>query len=146
MLRKIMKKFKAKRTHGTDWIDKYSLKLASPLIEDSLLHLVNLSIREGRFSSRWKPQLIFPHHKKKEKDLLQNYRPVSHLVHVGLTVEYVVYYQIDHKVRSFPPQSPRNDTQPLNSHSTHSTRGSVARSCRKERAVSCVLTRAECRI
>ena len=89
-----MKRIKPRRTHGTDWIDKSSLKLAGPLIEDSLLHLVNLSIREGCFSSRWKPQLIFPHHKKKEKDLLQNYRPVSHLVQVGLIAEYAVYYQI----------------------------------------------------
>ena len=58
------------------------------------MHLINLSIREGRFSSRWKPQLIFPHHKKKDKDLLENYRPVSHLVQVGIMVEYAVYYQI----------------------------------------------------
>ena len=38
-LRKIMKRLKPKRTHGTDWIDKSSLKLAGPLIEDTLLHL-----------------------------------------------------------------------------------------------------------
>ena len=89
-----MKRIKPRRTYGTDWIDKSSLKLAGPLIEDSLLHLVNLSIREGSFSRRWKPQLIFPHHKKKERDILENYRPVSHLVQVGLIVEYAVYIQI----------------------------------------------------
>ena len=99
-LRRIMKKFKMKRTRGVDWIDKGSIKLESPLIEDSLLHLVNLSIRDGRFSDRWKPQLIFPHHKKKEKDLLENYRPVSHLVQVGMIPEYAVYFQImEHFVR-----------------------------------------------
>ena len=92
--RKIMKKIKKKRTHGTDWIDKGSLKIAGPLVEEALMHLINLSIREGRFSSRWKPQLIFPHHKKKERDLLENYRPVSHLVQVGIMVEYAVYSQI----------------------------------------------------
>ena len=48
--RKIMKKFKFKRTNGTDWIDKGSLKIAGPLIEEALIHLVNLLIREGRFS------------------------------------------------------------------------------------------------
>ena len=58
------------------------------------MHLINLSIREGRFSSRWKPQLIFPHHKKKSRDLLENYRPVSHLVQIGIMVEYAVYLQI----------------------------------------------------
>ena len=75
--RGIMKKIKVGRVHGVDWIDSYSLKIASPLIEDCLIHIVNLSIRKSRFSSKWKPQHIFPFHKKKEKDRLENYRPVS---------------------------------------------------------------------
>ena len=41
----IMSKLKGSRVHGIDWIDAYSLKIASPLIEDSLMHLVNLSMR-----------------------------------------------------------------------------------------------------
>ena len=94
MLRKILKRMKPRRTHGLDMIDSSSLKLAGPLIEDSLLHLINLSITQRRFSDRWKPQLIFPHHKKGPKDLIENYRPVSHLVQVGLMAEYAVYYQI----------------------------------------------------
>ena len=50
--------------------------------------------------SRWKPQLIIPHYKKKERDLLENYRPVSNLVQVGIIVEYAVYFQIvDHFVK-----------------------------------------------
>ena len=93
-LRKIFKKLKPKRTHGVDWIDSNSLKVAGPLIEESLLHLINLSITQSVFSKRWKPQLIFPHHKKNEKDILENYRPVSHLVQVGIIVEYAVYFQI----------------------------------------------------
>ena len=94
MLRKIIKKIKGKRSHGVDYIDSYSLKLAGPLIEDSLLHLVNLSITQKCFASNWKPQLIFPLHKKKSKSDVKNYRPVSHLVEVGKMVEYAVYYQV----------------------------------------------------
>ena len=94
MFRKIMKKMKPKRVHGVDWIDSYSLKIASPLIEDALIHLINLSILGSKFSTRWKPQLIFPLHKKKEKDIVDNYRPVSHLVQVGKMVEYAAYFQI----------------------------------------------------
>jgi hypothetical protein len=30
---------KPKRTHGLDWIDSHSLKVANPLIEDSLILL-----------------------------------------------------------------------------------------------------------
>ena len=89
-----MKRMKGSRVHGVDWIDAYSLKVAGPLIEDCLIHLVNLSIRRSKFATRWKPQLIFPFHKKKEKDKVENYRPVSHLVQVGKIVEYAVYFQI----------------------------------------------------
>ena len=93
-LRMILKKMKPKRVHGTDWIDSYSLKVASPLLEDSLLHLVNLSIEQNKFANKWKPQLIHPFHKKKDRDLLENYRPVSHLVQVGKIIEYAVNFQI----------------------------------------------------
>ena len=67
-LRKALKRMKGKRVHGRDEIDSYSLKLAAPLIEDSLLHLVNLSIESQNFATPWKPQLILPFHKKKEKN------------------------------------------------------------------------------
>ena len=89
-----MKKMKPKRVHGIDWIDSYSLKVAAPLLEDSLLHLVNLSIEQSTFAKNWKPQLIHPIHKKTDKDLIENYRPVSHLVQVGKVTEYAVNIQI----------------------------------------------------
>ena len=85
---------KPKRVQGVDWIDSFSLKIASPLIEDALQHLINLSISSSKFSARWKPQLIFPLHKKNERNIVGNYRPVSHLVQVGKMIEYAVYFQI----------------------------------------------------
>ena len=94
IFRGIMKRMKGKRVHGIDWIDSFSLKIASPLIEDCLIHLINLSIRKSIFAARWKPQMIFPFHKKKEKDVLGNYRSVSHLVQIGKMIEYAVYFQI----------------------------------------------------
>ena len=36
---------KGGRSCGVDKIDSFSLKLAAPLIEDAIMHLVNLSIR-----------------------------------------------------------------------------------------------------
>ena len=96
-VRKILKRMKGKRSHGIDSIDSYSIKLAGPLIEDSLLHLINLSIKNSKFSGQWKPQLIFPLHKKGNKNDVKNFRPVSHLVEVGKMVEYAAYEQVvDH--------------------------------------------------
>ena len=96
-LRKLVKKMKGGRSCGVDGINSYSLKLAAPLIEDTLLHLVNLSIRTGSFANLWKHQLILPHHKKSEKDQAKNYIPVSHLVELGKLIEYAIYDQVmDH--------------------------------------------------
>ena len=53
-LRKILKRMKGKRSHGVDLIDSFSIKLAGPLIEDALLHLINLSITEFKFAPNWK--------------------------------------------------------------------------------------------
>ena len=93
-LRTLIKKMKGGTSCGVDKIDSYSLKLAAPLIEDALLHLVNLSILTSSFPKLWKHQLIFPQHKKKEKDKVENYRPVSHLVEIGQLVEQAVYFQV----------------------------------------------------
>ena len=93
-LRVLIKKMKGGKSCGVDMIDSFSLKLAAPLIEDALLHLVNLSIKTNCFSSLWKHQLIFPLHKKQDKLLPKNYRPVSHLVEVGQLIEQAVYFQV----------------------------------------------------
>ena len=98
-LRKLIKGMKGGRSSGVDYIDSFSLKIAAPLIEDALLHLINLSIRSRIFSSMWKHQLIFPQHKKSDKLSVKNYRPVSHLVEVGQLVEKAVSHQVvDHFV------------------------------------------------
>ena len=74
--------------------NRTSLKLAAPLIEDSLQHLVKLSIESQNFATPWKLQLILPFHNKKEKTKVENYRPVSHLVEVGKLTEYIIGEQI----------------------------------------------------
>ena len=93
-LRKIMKKMKNSRSHGRDFIDGCSLKLAFPLIEESILHLVNLSIKGGEFAEKWKIQLILPLHKKNDKLNGNNYRPVSHIIEIGKIAEYAVHEQV----------------------------------------------------
>ena len=93
-LRKIMKKMKGGRSHGLDFIDSYSLKISYFLLEDAIHHLVNLSISKNRFAEPWKIQLVMPLHKKGDKLLASNYRPVAHIVVMGEIVEYVIYDQV----------------------------------------------------
>ena len=100
-LKKLMKKMKPSRSHGTDFIDSYSLKLAFPLIEDSILHLVNLSITSKTYSKSWKFQLVLPLHKKNDTMDGNNFRPVSHIIELGKIVEYAVHDQVyDHFVKN----------------------------------------------
>ena len=47
-----MKKSKDGKSCGFDMIDGQSLKAAAPLIEDSLLHIINLSILTNEFARR----------------------------------------------------------------------------------------------
>ena len=59
-LRKILKKLKGNRSCGNDFIDGFSIKMAAPIIEDILLHIVNLSINESIYSQFWKMSKIKP--------------------------------------------------------------------------------------
>ena len=89
-----MKALKSSRSHGRDFIDSSSLKLAFPIIELAVLHLVNLSISSNTFADTWKIQLVLPLHKKNDKLDGSNYRPVSHIIEVGKIIEKVVHEQV----------------------------------------------------
>ena len=77
-------------------IDGFSVKLAFPLIEDIILHL-HLSLTKSHFPQYWKVSRISPYYKKVDKQLAENYRPVSNLNFVSMISEKVVSEQVfDH--------------------------------------------------
>ena len=75
-------------------IDGFSIKLAAPLFEDVLLHLVNLSITKSRYPQQWKSSKINPHFKSGDKFDGTNYRPVSDLIFVSKIAEAAVFEQV----------------------------------------------------
>ena len=93
-LRKIIKSLKGKRSSGIDMIDGFSIKLAAPLIEDTLLHLVNLSITKSQYPQYWKVSKISPLYKKGEKTDGENFRPVSNIIFVSQICEKTVFEQL----------------------------------------------------
>ena len=96
-LRKYLKKLKGNRSCGIDFIDGYSIKLAAPIIEEVLLHLVNLSIKVSKYPQFWKSSKINPHFKKGERSNGENYRPVSDIIYVSKIAEAAVFEQtFDH--------------------------------------------------
>ena len=89
-LRKVISKMKGNHACGIDMIDGFSMKLACPLIEDVILHLVNLSLTRSQFPQYWKVSKISPYHKKGDKQLTENYRPVSNLNYISMICEGMV--------------------------------------------------------
>ena len=93
-LRNILRKRKGNRSSGIDYIDGYSIKLAAPLIEDILLHLVNLTIEKSEYPQLWKVNKVTPHFKKGDKTLGENWRPVTDIVFVSKLAEAAVFQQV----------------------------------------------------
>ena len=89
-----MKKRKGNRSSGIVYIDGYSIKLAAPLIEDILLHLVNLTIETSEYPQLWKVNKVSPHFKKGDKTLGENWRPVTDIVFVSKLAKAAVLQQI----------------------------------------------------
>ena len=83
-----------------DFIDSSSIKLAFPLIEEAVLHLVNQSISSKKFSQLWMIQLVLPLHKKGDTMDGNNFRPVSHIIELGKIIEYVVHDQVYNHFKS----------------------------------------------
>ena len=89
-----MKRYKGGKALGGDELDGYLIKTASRVILPALLHIINLSIKEGQFADRWKFEVICPHFKKGSRHLLDNYTPVCHLIELGKIVELAIWDQI----------------------------------------------------
>ena len=79
-LTKLINKLKPGKALPMDGIDGRSFKLVAPLLIPAILHIVNLSLTKNMFAEDYKVQLINPHHKKLEKDNIDNYGPVSSIV------------------------------------------------------------------
>ena len=75
-------------------IDGYSLKIAAPLLEDSLIHLNNLSIMTNEFICQWKHLNVHSRHKKGDIRKKENQRPVSQIQEVGKITEKAIAVQI----------------------------------------------------
>lgn len=91
---KALNKLKPSKTLHSDDIDGYGLHLVAPVLLPAICHVVNLSHDSGVFVKVWKQAIIHPHHKKEERDKLDNYRPVSNTVKMGLLTEHIAHDQI----------------------------------------------------
>lgn len=91
---KQLKNLPANKATGLDKIPCRLVKLAAPLIAESLCKIFNLSILSGIFPSDWKIAKIIPIYKGNEKDQRNNYRPISILSSISKIMERLVYDQL----------------------------------------------------
>ena len=91
----LLKALKSKKSFGIDGITSEVLKIGSNVLVVPLTYIVNSSITTGKYPSLWKIAKVIAVHKKGDKKLLKNYRPVSLLAVAGMILEKIVALQIE---------------------------------------------------
>ena len=87
---KIINNLQGKKAGGDDGIRPLFLKLGVDYVSRPILHIVNLSIKHCKVPDKLKIAKVIPVHKKKDKDLPGNYRPISLLSSINKILEKVM--------------------------------------------------------
>ena len=91
---KVFGKFKKSLGFGTDGIANHFLKIALPVIGESLCNIFNLSIVTVVFPDSWKIVRVAPIFKSGQSDDRSNYRPNSVLPFLARVFETLFFNQL----------------------------------------------------
>ena len=91
---KILKDLTNSAAVGLDGIDTYVLKLVKEELNPAITHIVNLSLSEQKYPTKWKTSKIIPLYKKDDPLCPKNYRPVSIIPILSKVLERVVHNQM----------------------------------------------------
>ena len=87
----LIKNLDPNKAHGHDMISIRMLKLCGKSICKPLDLIFQSSIKQGKFPTEWKKANVVPVHKKGDKQILKNYRPISLLPICGKIFERLIY-------------------------------------------------------
>ena len=87
----ILKSFNANKAHGHDDISIRMLKLSQKSILKPLKLIFEICLRTRLFPDQWKKANVVPIHKKDDKQLTENYRPVFLLSICGKVFERLIF-------------------------------------------------------
>ncbi len=94
-VKKIVQKLKSKSSSGYDGISNTLLKFIIKEISMPLNVVFNKSLKEGIFPDKMKLAEVIPLYKSKgQKDMMNNYRPVSLLPVISKVLEKIVHKRI----------------------------------------------------
>ena len=86
----VTKQLKINKSNGPDNISNRMLKETAEVLAAPLSNLLNKSMQTGIFPDVWKVANVTPIHKKSDRQLKENYRPISLLSCVGKIMERIV--------------------------------------------------------
>ena len=87
----ILKSLDANKAHGHDDISIRMLKLSQKSILKPLKLILENCLKTRLFPDQWKKANVVPIHKKGDKQLTENYRPVSLLTICGKVFERLIF-------------------------------------------------------
>ena len=90
-IEKIIQNIDSNKAHRHDMISMGMLKICGKSIIKPLLKIYKKCLEKGRFPNEWKKANVVPVHKKNDKQLLKNYRPISLLPICGKVLERLLY-------------------------------------------------------
>ena len=88
---KILSSLKTNKAHGPDDISVNMIRLCGNSLTVPLKMIFDNIIRTGRFPEQWKRANVTPVHKKEDKHLIKNYRPISLLPIFAKVFEKIVF-------------------------------------------------------
>ena len=91
---KILKAMQAKKSTGHDGISTKILKSILEGITEPIAKIINSSLSEGIVPDQMKVAKVVPIFKSKDKQLLNNYRPISLLPSISKILEKVVHKRL----------------------------------------------------
>ena len=91
---KEIQQLKNKKSVGLDGISVKVLKMSKDVIVRPITFLINKSITQGKVPNKWKIAKIIPLHKKGDRSISNNYRPISILSCLSKILEKVIQKQL----------------------------------------------------
>ena len=88
---KHINKLNINKAHGHDGIPVRIIKLCGNSVSKPLYIILKNCISKGYFPKKWKKANVIPVYKKKERNLIQNFRPVSLLPICGKIFEKIIF-------------------------------------------------------
>ena len=82
---------KSCKSTGIDKIPAKTIRIAAPIIANSLTRIFNTAIYGETVPSEWKLARVIPSHKNGPRNMLNNYRPISILPIVSKVFEKALY-------------------------------------------------------